>query len=122
VNVTVRTYTYLNRWHVQVPEEVLHLVQQLRAQRHLVGLQLLLRRVPASVGGPYIQLMDPTPDPTPFFIAVKDVKKYFFPYFFLRTCRPQAQNLRSKKLNFWLKFCVKILFAILFVSVRSAHL
>ncbi len=70
--------SYLHRRHVKVPEEVLHLFQQLRAQRHLVGLQLLhvLRRVPASVGDPWHfgadpapdPDQDPTPDPPPFFI------------------------------------------------------
>jgi hypothetical protein len=48
---------------------------------------------------------DPTPDPTPFFIDFKDAKKNFI--FFL-TC-PQAHHLHSKKLIFWIKFCVKIL-------------
>jgi hypothetical protein len=37
-------------------------------------------------------------------------KKYLFSYFFLITC-PQAHHLQSKKFNFLLKFCVKILFS-----------
>jgi hypothetical protein len=36
-------------------------------------------------------------------------KKYLFSYFFLKTC-PQAHHLQSKKFNFLVKFCVKILF------------
>ncbi len=61
---------------------------------------------------PYLWLMDPDPtsDPTPFFIDFKDAKKYFFPYFFLFLTCPQAHHLQSKKFNFLLKFCVKILF------------
>jgi hypothetical protein len=47
---------------------------------------------------------DPAPDPTPFFNDFKDAKKNF-----LLTC-PQAHHIQSKKLNFLLKFCVKILF------------
>ncbi len=54
------------------------------------------------------------PDSTPFFIDFKDTKKYFFLHIFsynflLITC-PQAHHLQSKKINFWVKFCVKILF------------
>ena len=46
----------------------------------------------------------------PFFINFKNAKKnLLFSYFFLRTC-PQAHHLQSKKFNFLLKFCVKILF------------
>ncbi len=40
--------------------------------------------------------LDPDPDPTSFFIDFKYVK--------------QAHHLQSKKFNFLLKFCVKILF------------
>ncbi len=46
-------------------------------------------------------------DLTPFFIDFKDTKK--IPYFFLITSL-QAHDLQSKKLNFLLQFCVKILF------------
>jgi hypothetical protein len=52
---------------------------------------------------------DPSPDPTPFFYDFKDLKKYFFPYFFLITC-PRGHHLQSEKFNFLLEFCVKILF------------
>jgi hypothetical protein len=52
---------------------------------------------------------DPTPDPTSFFIDFKDAKEIFFSYFFLITCT-RAHHLQSKNFNFWLKFCVKILF------------
>jgi hypothetical protein len=52
----------------------------------------------------------PTPDLTPFFANFKDAKeKYFLSYFFLITC-PHAHHLQSKKFNFLLRFCVKILF------------
>jgi hypothetical protein len=62
---------------------------------------------------PYLRLMDadpdPDPDPTPFFSDFKDAKKICFPYFFLPTY-PQTHYLQSEKLNFLLKFCIKILF------------
>ena len=51
---------------------------------------------------------DPTPDPTAFLTVRMHKKKDFF-YFFLITCQ-QTHHLQSKKLNFLLKFCVKILF------------
>ncbi len=61
---------------------------------------------------PYLRLMDPdpdtTPDPTSFFIDFKDTKKIFFSYFF-RTCQ-QTHHLQSKKFNYLLKFCVKIIY------------
>ncbi len=49
------------------------------------------------------QYLDPTPDPTSFFIDFKDAK------FFCKACQ-QAHHLQSKKFSFLLKFCVKILF------------
>jgi hypothetical protein len=46
------------------------------------------------------------PDPTPFFVDVKDAKKKkIFIYFF-----KLIHHLLSKKFNFWLKFCVLIVF------------
>jgi hypothetical protein len=46
----------------------------------------------------------------PFFINFKNAKKiWLFSYFFLRTC-PQAHHLQSKKFNFFLNLCGKILF------------
>jgi hypothetical protein len=54
--------------------------------------------------------LDPTPDPTSFFIDFKNAKKYLFSYFFLITC-PQAHHRQSKKLKFLLNFCVRILFS-----------
>jgi hypothetical protein len=53
---------------------------------------------------------DPTPDPTPFFIDFKDAKKVFFVSYCFLIIGPQAHHLQSKKFNFLLKFCVKILF------------
>jgi hypothetical protein len=47
----------------------------------------------------------PAPDPTPFFIEFQDAKKKSD--FFLITC-PQVHHLKSNKLNFLLKFSVKI--------------
>ncbi len=41
-----------------------------------------------------------------------------FSYFFLITCQ-QAHHLQSKKINFLLKFCVKILFYRHFFSPRK---
>jgi hypothetical protein len=54
--------------------------------------------------------MDPDPDsdPTSFFIDFKIAKKLFL-YFFLISW-PEAHHLQSKKINFLLNFCVKILF------------
>ncbi len=49
------------------------------------------------------------PDPTPFFTDFKDAKTIFFSYYFLITC-PQVHHLQSKKFNFLLKFCLKMLF------------
>ncbi len=43
-----------------------------------------------------------------FFIDFKDAKKYLFSFFFLIAC--PAYQLQSKKLNFLLKLCFKILF------------
>ncbi len=58
---------------------------------------------------PYLWLIDPdpdpTPDPTPFFIDLKNAKKYLFSYFFLITCPGTSSSV-----YFLLKFCVKILF------------
>jgi hypothetical protein len=51
---------------------------------------------------------DAIPDPTPFFIDFKDAQT-FFSHFFLITC-PQLHHLQSRKLNFLLKCCVKMLF------------
>jgi hypothetical protein len=51
---------------------------------------------------------DPTLDPTSFFIDFKDAKKNICFAFFLITCQ-QKHHLQSKKSNFLLKFCVKIL-------------
>jgi hypothetical protein len=65
---------------------------------------------------------DPIADPTPFFIDFKDAKKNYriFAPFFLITC-PKVHRLQSKKINFLLKFCAKMLFAGI-VSIRSTHL
>jgi hypothetical protein len=52
---------------------------------------------------------------TPFFFDFKNAKKYLFSYFFRITC-PEALHHQSKKLNFLLKFCVKILFCRHFFS------
>jgi hypothetical protein len=52
--------------------------------------------------------MDPDPDPIPFFSDFKDVKKLFF--FLHIFSYNQAHYLQSQKLNFLLKYCVKILF------------
>ncbi len=65
---------------------------------------------------PYLWLMDPdpvpdpdpTPDPAPSFIDFKNAKKKIS-HFFLITCH-QVHHLQSKKFNFLLKFCVKMLF------------
>ncbi len=56
----------------------------------------------------YLWLMGPTP----FFSDFKDAKKLFFSIFFSYNLPsyPQAHNHHSYKLNFVLKFCVKILF------------
>jgi hypothetical protein len=51
----------------------------------------------------------PTPDPTPFFSDFKDAKKLFFSILFSDSL--PADTLSSVlKINFLLKFCVKILF------------
>jgi hypothetical protein len=64
-------------------------------------------------------------DPTPFFINFKDAKILFFLHiffiFFLFTC-PQAHHLQSKKFNFLLKFCVKILFCRHYFSPLNAFM
>ncbi len=57
---------------------------------------------------PYLWLMDP--DPAPFFRDFKDVKNNFFSFIFFLITYPQAYYLQSWKLNFLLKFWVKILF------------
>jgi hypothetical protein len=53
---------------------------------------------------------DPTPDPTHFFIDFKDAKKNIFFTFFSHKLAHRYKHLQSKKLNFWLKFGVKMLF------------
>ncbi len=52
---------------------------------------------------------DPTPDPIPFFNDFKDAKENLFFIFFLLPYL-QVHYLQSSKLNFLLKFWVKILF------------
>jgi hypothetical protein len=52
---------------------------------------------------------NPAPDPTTFFIALKDAKR-IFSYFFLITC-PQANHLQTEIFNFLLDLSVKILFS-----------
>jgi hypothetical protein len=61
---------------------------------------------------PYLWLMDPDPipDPTPFFINVKDAKKFFFIFFYNLPSAHRHIIFMSKKLNFLLQFCIKILF------------
>ncbi len=69
--------------------------------RSSVGIRDILVRIR------YLWLVDPdpAPDPTPtFFIDFKDTKKIFFHIFFIVTCA------QTKKFNYLLKFCVKILF------------
>jgi hypothetical protein len=62
------------------------------------------------------------PDPTPFFINFKDARKnILFFIFFLITC-PQAYHLQSKKFNFLLKFCVKILFCRHYFSQLNTYM
>ncbi len=63
----------------------------------------------------------PDPDPTPFFTVFKDAKKIFVSQFFLITC-PQAHHLRSKKLIFLLKFCVKMLFCRHYFSLLNTFM
>jgi hypothetical protein len=60
----------------------------------------------------------PTPDPTTFFIDFKNTKTNIFSYFFLITF-PQAHYLWTKKFNFLLKFCVKILFSRHYFSLNT---
>ncbi len=47
---------------------------------------------------------DPSADPTPFFKAAKKIFLLIFSHNML-----QAHHLQSKKFNFLLKFCVKML-------------
>ncbi len=58
---------------------------------------------------------DPTPDPSPFFIDFKAAKSSYFSHFLLITF-PQVHHLPSKKFNFLLKFCVKMLFCMHYFS------
>jgi hypothetical protein len=62
---------------------------------------------------PYLWLMDPdpdpTPDPTPFFSDFKDVKKSIF-FILISYNLPTGTSSSVLKLNFLLRFCVKILF------------
>jgi hypothetical protein len=56
---------------------------------------------------------DPTPDLTPFFIDFKDVKQIFFFIFFFHIFFHIAHRhiiFILKFFNFFLKFCVQILF------------
>jgi len=48
---------------------------------------------------------DPTPDPTPFFIDLKDAKKYLFFFIFFSYNLPTGTSSQPKKINFLLKFC-----------------
>ncbi len=59
---------------------------------------------------PYLWLMDPAPDPTPFFSDLEDAKKIIFFLIFFLITYPQAHYLESYKLVFCQNFCVKILF------------
>ncbi len=73
------------------------------------GCDILVRiwiRIPGSV--PLNPALDPTPDPTPFFSDFKDAKTlfFFFIFFFLPACKLSE----VLKLNFVLRFCMKILF------------
>ncbi len=89
----------------------------------MLGIRDILVRIRIPGSEPYLLLIDPYPGPTPFFIDLKDAKKNCFSYFFLITC-PQAHHLQSKKLNFLVKFCVKMTpryFAGI-MSVSSTHL
>jgi hypothetical protein len=52
---------------------------------------------------------DLDPDPTPFSIDLKYAKKIVFSIFFSHNL-PTGASFQSKKLNFLLKFCVKMLF------------
>jgi hypothetical protein len=49
----------------------------------------------------------PTTDPNPFFLDFKNEKKNFL---FCLITFPQALDLKSKKFNFLLQYCVKFLF------------
>jgi hypothetical protein len=59
--------------------------------------------------------LDPTPDRLLSSLILRMQKKYLFSYFF-RITGPQALLHQSKKLNFLLNFCVKILFCRNFFS------
>jgi hypothetical protein len=61
------------------------------------------------------------PDPTPFFSDFMDAKLFFFLSFFVLTF-PQAHYVQYKKLNFLLKFCVKIFFCKYNVSPLNAFM
>jgi hypothetical protein len=82
----------------------------------VLGIRDILVQIQIESGSPepYLLLTDPDPDPTPdpttFFNDFKDLpnKLEFFPFFSLIT-NPQVHHLQALKLNFLLKYCVKIL-------------
>ncbi len=68
---------------------------------------------------PYLRPMDPDPDPTPFFIDIKDAKKYFIFFSYNLTCTSTSSSALKK--NLWI-LCVKIIFCRLYSSPLSTFM
>jgi hypothetical protein len=87
----------------------------------MLGIRDILVRIQIRIRGSIPLTNGSDPDPTPFFSDFKDAKCFFL-HFISYNLVPTTYYLLSQKLNFWLKFCVKILFCKHYFSLHNTFM